>query len=167
MAPEYGATMGFFPVDERTMDYLRGTGRTDAELDAFEAYFRAQELFGVPLAGEIDFTQVVRLDLGTVSPSLAGPKRPQDRIDLGAVASTFTTLFSAPPEANGFNQTAARLKPAVAAGPDLKLRNGDVLIARGRHQKRGRDQRDRGLSVRQLREARIRSEEPSSRRRHE
>jgi aconitate hydratase len=86
MAPEYGATMGFFPVDERTLEYFQGTGRTKAEIEAFEAYFRAQGLFGVPRAGEIDYSQVITLDLGEVSPSVAGPKRPQDRIELGQLS---------------------------------------------------------------------------------
>jgi aconitate hydratase len=104
MAPEYGATMGFFPVDEKTIDYYDGTGRTREQIEALEAYFRAQELFGVPRAGDIDYSQVVRLDLGEVTPSLAGPKRPQDRIELGRVASTFTELFSKPIGENGFNQ---------------------------------------------------------------
>jgi aconitate hydratase len=129
MAPEYGATMGFFPVDARTVEYLRGTGRTPEEIETFEAYFRAQGLFGVPRPGEIDYSQVVKLDLSTVQPSLAGPKRPQDRIELGAVAKRFTELFSALPEANGFNQPAAKLAPAVEATNGLMLRNGDVLIA--------------------------------------
>jgi aconitate hydratase len=106
MAPEYGATMGFFPVDERTIEYFRGTGRSKEEIEAFEAYFRAQGLFGVPLAGDIDYSQVVRLDLGAVTPSLAGPKRPQDRIELGKVAGQFASLFSKPPAENGFNQSA-------------------------------------------------------------
>jgi aconitate hydratase len=109
MAPEYGATMGFFPVDERTVEYLQGTGRTKDEIEAFEAYFRAQGLFGVPRAGDIDYSQVVRLDLGDVTPSLAGPKRPQDRIEIGKVASQFATLFSKPPTENGFNQPAEML----------------------------------------------------------
>lgn len=109
MAPEYGATMGFFPVDEKTIDYFRGTGRTKAEIEAFEAYFKAQGLFGVPLAGEIDYSQVVRLDLGTVTPSLAGPKRPQDRIELGKVSSQFVDLFSKPNAQNGFNRPAELL----------------------------------------------------------
>ncbi|WP_395058556.1 aconitate hydratase [Polaromonas sp.] len=109
MAPEYGATMGFFPVDEKTIEYFTGTGRTKAEIEAFEAYFRAQGLFGVPLPGEIDFSQVVKLDLGAVTPSLAGPKRPQDRIELGSVASQFASLFSKPNAENGFNQPAAML----------------------------------------------------------
>ncbi|MDB5965337.1 MAG: aconitate hydratase, partial [Polaromonas sp.] len=109
MAPEYGATMGFFPVDEKTIDYFVGTGRTQAEIEAFEAYFKAQGLFGVPKAGTIDYSQIVKLDLGDVTPSLAGPKRPQDRIELGDVASQFTSLFSKPIAENGFNQQEAVL----------------------------------------------------------
>ena len=109
MAPEYGATMGFFPVDEKTIDYFKGTGRTKAEIEAFESYFRAQGLFGVTQAGDIDYSQVVTLDLGDVTPSLAGPKRPQDRIELGSVASQFASLFSKPIGESGFNQPAAML----------------------------------------------------------
>ena len=111
MAPEYGATMGFFPVDDKTLEYFRGTGRSKAEIEAFEAYFRAQGMFGVPgaagsqiRAGEIEYSQVITLDLGTVAPSLAGPKRPQDRIELGHVAEQFSSLFSRPNADNGFNQ---------------------------------------------------------------
>jgi aconitate hydratase len=129
MAPEYGATMGFFPVDERTIEYFRGTGRTRAEIEAFEAYFRAQEMFGVPQAGQIDYTSVVRLDLGTVAPSLAGPKRPQDRIELGNVKSQFTQLFSKPPAENGFNQPADKLARPFTTSDGIDIRNGDVLIA--------------------------------------
>lgn len=109
MAPEYGATMGFFPVDEKTLDYFQGTGRKKSEIEAFEAYFRAQGLFGVPKAGDIDYSRVVKLDLGTVAPSLAGPKRPQDRIEIGDVASQFDALFTASAAANGFNQPADKL----------------------------------------------------------
>jgi aconitate hydratase len=109
MAPEYGATMGFFPVDEKTIEYFKGTGRTKAEIEAFEAYFKAQGLFGVAKAGDIDYSQVVKLDLGDVTPSLAGPKRPQDRIELGNVATQFASLFSKPIAENGFNQPAAML----------------------------------------------------------
>ena len=118
MAPEYGATMGFFPVDERTIDYFRGTGRSDAEIELFEAYFKAQQLFGIPAEGEVDYSQVVELDLGTVAPSLAGPKRPQDRITLTDVAAKFTELFSAPIADNGFNQPAARLGMRFALAAD-------------------------------------------------
>jgi aconitate hydratase len=129
MAPEYGATMGFFPVDEKTMDYFRGTGRTAAEIETFEAYFRAQELFGVPLAGEIDYSQVVKLNLDDVTPSLAGPKRPQDRIELGHVKRQFSSLFSQPVADNGFNQDAALLQTRVQLPGGISIGSGDVLIA--------------------------------------
>ncbi|MBK1687871.1 aconitate hydratase AcnA [Rubrivivax gelatinosus] len=129
MAPEYGATMGFFPVDEKTVEYFAGTGRTTAEIEAFEAYFRAQGLFGVPAAGAIEYSALIRLDLSTVAPSLAGPKRPQDRIEIGDVKRRFAELFSAPVAANGFGQPASRLGRPVKAGDGLQLRNGDVLIA--------------------------------------
>src|SRR6516164_3204668 len=75
MAPEYGATMGFFPVDDKTIDYFRGTGRTKEEIELFQAYFKAQGMYGMPRAGQIDYSKVVRLDLGTVAPSLSGPRR--------------------------------------------------------------------------------------------
>jgi len=109
MAPEYGATMGFFPVDDKTIEYFRGTGRTASEIELFQAYFKAQGLYGVPRAGEIDYSKIVRLDLGTVTPSLAGPKRPQDRIEIGRVKEQFTALFSKTPAENGFNQPAGHL----------------------------------------------------------
>src|SRR6186713_3559666 len=96
MAPEYGATMGFFPIDGKTLEYFEGTGRSTDEMEALEAYFTAQEMFGVPLAGQIDYTRVVSLDLGTVAPSLSGPRRPQDRIEIGRVKDQFTSLFSKP-----------------------------------------------------------------------
>ncbi|MCH2241173.1 MAG: aconitate hydratase AcnA [Aquabacterium sp.] len=129
MAPEYGATMGFFPVDEKTIDYFKGTGRTKAEIEAFEAYFRAQKLFGVPRSGQIDYTKVVSLDLGTVTPSLAGPKRPQDRIEIGKLASTFSELYSKPVAENGFNQPAEKLGQTFTTSNGIDIKNGDVLIA--------------------------------------
>jgi aconitate hydratase len=138
MAPEYGATMGFFPVDGKTLDYFKGTGRSKAEIDALEAYFKAQGLFGVPGAAgaseqlaQIDYSQVVTLDLGSVTPSLAGPKRPQDRIELGHVAQQFASLFSQSIANNGFNQNAATLKARHLLPPakDITIGNGDVLIA--------------------------------------
>ncbi len=124
MAPEYGATMGFFPVDEKTISYFEGTGRTPDELAAFEAYFRAQGLFGVPKPGAIDYSSVVSLDLGTVAPSLAGPKRPQDRIEIGNVKSEFARLFSAPIAENGFNQPSDRLARRFTLGDDNGVRAG-------------------------------------------
>jgi len=129
MAPEYGATMGFFPVDEKTVAYFRGTGRTDAEISAFEAYYKAQQMFGVPKAGAIDYSQNLELDLYTVFPSLAGPKRPQDRINLDKVKSTFTGLFSKPVNENGFNKNVSELNKTYKTYDGLEIRNGDVLIA--------------------------------------
>jgi aconitate hydratase len=129
MAPEYGATMGFFPVDEATIDYFKGTGRSKAEIDAFEGYFKAQNLFGIPKAGQIDYTNVVSLDLGTVAPSLAGPKRPQDRIEIGHVKSTFSELISKPTSENGFNKKAEDLDAVYETSDGIKVKNGDVLIA--------------------------------------
>jgi aconitate hydratase len=129
MAPEYGATMGFFPVDEKTIDYFKGTGRTDAEISAFQNYFKAQNLFGVPKDGDIDYTKVVTLDLGTVAPSLAGPKRPQDRIEIGNVKSTFSDLFSKPVAENGFAKKADDLDAQYTTSNGVDVKNGDVLIA--------------------------------------
>src|SRR5471030_97748 len=129
MAPEYGATMGFFPVDEKTIDYFKGTGRTDAEISAFEASFKAQNLFGVPKAGDIDYTKTLTLDLGTVAPSLAGPKRPQDRIEIGNVKSNFTELFSAAVSDNGFGKKSADLNKQYVTTNKVNVKNGDILIA--------------------------------------
>ncbi len=129
MAPEYGATMGFFPVDDATIDYFRGTGRSKAEIDAFEGYFRAQKLYGIPKSGDIDYTNVVALDLGAVSPSLAGPKRPQDRIEIGNVKANFAELFSKPTAENGFNKKAEDLDATYVNTDGVKVKNGDILIA--------------------------------------
>jgi aconitate hydratase len=129
MAPEYGATMGFFPVDDATIAYFEGTGRTKAEIDAFANYFKAQGLYGVPKAGEIDYTRVVELNLASVTPSLAGPKRPQDRIEIGNVKSNFTELFSKPTTENGFNKQAADLDKTYTTSDGVNVKNGDVLIA--------------------------------------
>ncbi len=129
MAPEYGATMGFFPVDDKTLSYFKGTGRSRSELEALEAYFKAQKLYGVPKAGEIDYSVTLSLDLSSVAPSLAGPKRPQDRIELGAVKSTYAQLFSAPMDQGGFSQPAARLSQSTTTTEGTELHDGDVLIA--------------------------------------
>jgi len=129
MAPEYGATMGFFPVDDKTVDYFRGTGRSKAEIEAFEAYWKAQKMFGIPKKGELDYSAVVTLDLGTVAPSLAGPKRPQDRIEITHLSTKFGELFSKPVAENGFNQPADKLAQPFKTESGLEIRNGDVLIA--------------------------------------
>jgi aconitate hydratase len=129
MAPEYGATMGFFPVDGATIEYFKGTGRTKDEIDAFEAYFKAQGLFGIPKAGDIDYTTVVELDLSTVTPSLAGPKRPQDRIEISKVKAQVTALFSKPVADNGFAKKAEDLPKRFKTKDGIDIGSGDVLIA--------------------------------------
>src|SRR5690606_33073474 len=102
MAPEYGATMGFFPVDGETIAYLRGTGRSEELCTTVENYYKAQGLFGIPDKGECEYTDLLELDLSTIVPSVAGPKRPQDRIDVTALRETFDSLFAAPVSAGGF-----------------------------------------------------------------
>ncbi|MCK2089141.1 aconitate hydratase AcnA [Thauera aromatica] len=130
MAPEYGATMGFFPVDARTIDYLRATGRSADECALFEAYFRAQQLFGMPRTGDIAYSRTLTLDLASIEPSLAGPKRPQDRIALPAMRHEFERLFSTPVADNGFGREEGQLVDRFASGrDDIELGHGDVLIA--------------------------------------
>jgi aconitate hydratase len=129
MAPEYGATMGFFPVDEKTIEYFRGSGRTAAEIDAFEKYFKAQGLFGVSRKGDLDYSSVLELDLASVKTSLAGPKRPQDRIELGNLKPKFTELFSKPVAENGFNKKAEDLGKRFRTKDGIDIGSGDVLIA--------------------------------------
>jgi aconitate hydratase len=141
MAPEYGATMGFFPVDDKTLAYLEGTGRTKAQVQAFANYFKAQGMYGIPGTKEFDkvnkaeiaYSQVLELDLASVAPSLAGPKRPQDRIEIGSVAQRFDQLFSAPMSApgadSGFGQPAAKLAQTFKTTDGIDVKNGDVLIA--------------------------------------
>jgi len=129
MAPEYGATMGFFPVDEKTIDYFKGTGRTDEEIQAFKAYFKAQKMFGVPKASQIKYSKLLSLDLSKVTPSLAGPKRPQDRIELGNVKTAFNTLFSKSIPDNGFNQPEQKLDKTFTTSAGTEIKNGHILIA--------------------------------------
>src|SRR2546430_8685613 len=102
MSPEYGATMGFFPIDQESVAYLRATGRSDEQCAAFENYFRAQKMFGMPLRGEIDYSVDVDLDLADVQPSVPGPKRPQDRINLPALGETFRSLLKKPVKDGGY-----------------------------------------------------------------
>jgi aconitate hydratase len=109
MAPEYGATMGYFPVDDATLDYMRATGRSEEQVSAVRNYFQAQGLFGIPRQGEVDYSSVVELDLSAIVPSVAGPKRPQDRIELTGVKSKFVEMFSRPVAENGYNKTADEL----------------------------------------------------------
>jgi len=104
MSPEYGATMGFFPIDQESVTYLRATGRTDEQCAAFENYFRAQNMFGMPRKGEIDYSVDLELNLGDVQPAVAGPKRPQDRINLPALGETFRSLLKKPVKDGGYGK---------------------------------------------------------------
>ena len=104
MSPEYGATMGFFPVDQESVNYLRATGRTDEQCAAFENYFRAQKMFGMPRKGDIDYSVDLALDLAEVQPGVAGPKRPQDRVNLPALGETFRSLLQKPVTEGGYGK---------------------------------------------------------------
>lgn len=104
MAPEYGATMGFFPIDEECVNYLRDTGRSEEHCRIYANYYRAQNLFGMPMKGEIHYSTELELDLATVVPSVAGPKRPQDRIELPNLRRDFTAALSKPVTENGFGK---------------------------------------------------------------
>jgi len=108
MAPEYGATIGFFPLDDQTLRYLETTGRTPEQVRAVRAYYEAQGMFGVPRQGACDYSSVVELDLGSVEPSVSGPKRPQDRVALGGLKERFVSLLSAK-DATGFGRPASEL----------------------------------------------------------
>ena len=104
MSPEYGATMGYFPIDQESVNYLKATGRTEEQCLAFENYFRAQKMFGMPLRGEIDYSIDINLDLAEVQPSVAGPKRPQDRINLPDLEKTFRELLEKPVRDGGYGK---------------------------------------------------------------
>ena len=105
MSPEYGATMGFFPIDSESIAYLRATGRSSEQCVAFENYFRAQKMFGMPRKGEIDYSVDLELNLGDVQPGVAGPKRPQDRINLSALGETFRSLLKKPVKDGGYGKS--------------------------------------------------------------
>ncbi len=115
MAPEYGATMGYFPIDEKSCDYLLATGRDPGHVETFRNYFRAQGLFGIPRAGDCDYSEVVALELSSVRPSVSGPKRPQDRIDLANLKSRFRDLLSTPVGENGYGKDPASLSQRFPA----------------------------------------------------
>ncbi|MGC9944193.1 MAG: aconitate hydratase AcnA [Verrucomicrobiota bacterium] len=113
MAPEYGATMGFFPIDAECVNYLRATGRSDEAVKTYENYYKAQGLWGIPKKGEITYSQELEFDLGSVQPSVAGPKRPQDRIELAKLKHEFTASFSKPVTENGFGMKPEELSRTV------------------------------------------------------
>ena len=132
MAPEYGATMGFFPVDVETLNYLRRTGRSEADVQLVERYCRENQLFRTDDAPAPQFTKVLRLDLASVEPSLAGPKRPQDRVALKDMKDTFSKALRAPVAQRGFgldDGALARTGTVVDDGRSETLKHGAVVIA--------------------------------------
>ena len=134
MAPEYGATMGFFPIDSECVAFLRATGRSEALCVAYENYYRAQGLWGIPEKGQIAYSQDLELDLARVVPSVAGPKRPQDRIELPRLKQEFAATFAKPVAQNGFGKNPTELNvlhAEVPSGGDRSVRvgHGSVLIA--------------------------------------
>ena len=118
MAPEYGATMGFFPVDDRTLEYLRMTGREEHQIQLVKEYLTAQKLFGIPRKGEVDFTKELELDLGTVRSCVSGPKRPQDRIDLPDLKNKFNNLLHSPIPSGGYGIPVGEKPPKICVHPD-------------------------------------------------
>ena len=134
MAPEYGATMGFFPVDDETVRYLRATGRSEQHCQMYENYYRAQGMWGIPEKGQIEYSKDVELDLGTVRPSVAGPRRPQDRIAMESLGDSFNTSFSKPVSDGGFGKksealTSTSVTTDLNGSGSVELRHGSVLIA--------------------------------------
>jgi aconitate hydratase len=133
MAPEYGATIGFFPTDDVTLQYFTTTGRSDEQVALVRAYYEAQGLFGMPAGDSIDYSQVLELDLGDIVPSVAGPKRPQDRVPLSSLGTRFRDLLVRPLADDGYGKTATQVEERhlvtlEGRGVD-DLGHGDVLIA--------------------------------------
>jgi len=132
MAPEYGATMGFFPVDKESLVYMRRTGRTNDEIELVERYCKEQGLFRVDGSPDLNYTKVLTLDLSSVEPSLAGPKRPQDRVPLNSMKTSFAKALSAPIADRGFGLTSAQLTSTATVkenGHSSEIRHGSVVIA--------------------------------------
>lgn len=114
MAPEYGATMGFFGVDEKTLEYFQNTGRSREQIETIRAYYIAQEMFGIPKEGDIDYSTVIELNLETVNPAVAGPKRPQDRIELSNLDDRFLELFTKSVADGGYGKQSTDLEKRFA-----------------------------------------------------
>jgi aconitate hydratase len=138
MAPEYGATMGFFPIDEETVAYLRGTGRPEELCTAYENYYRAQGLWGIPKRGQVDYSVDLDLDLSEVVPAVAGPKRPQDRINLPDLGDTFRDLISKSVADGGYGKTADDLakKIAVHINGSAPVTQPDMFSTEGKRDER-------------------------------
>ncbi len=128
MAPEYGATCGFFPVDETSCEFLRMTGRGDI-VPAVKAYYRAQGLFGMPKQGDIDYSEVVELDLSSIRPAVAGPRRPQDRLELAELKGKFKELLAKPFTDGGYGKAREMTRRVTTSEAGIDVGHGDVLIS--------------------------------------
>src|SRR6266550_647404 len=133
MSPEYGATMGFFPVDEETCLYLEATGRSEEHVDAVRNYFKVQGMFGIPQKGECDYSTVLEIELSSIQPSVAGPKRPQDRIELPNLKNQFKQLLQKPVSEGGYGKSDEEIgrRHGSAIGTDV---DDDVHVAGGGEQ---------------------------------
>ena len=132
MAPEYGATMGFFPVDESTLHYLRMTGRPEERVSLIRDYWEVQRLFGMPTAGSIDYTKSIDLDLGETQPSVAGPRRPQDRIEVPGLKKRFQAMLTDEVSDGGFGldpEVISNREKVGLNGSSSEIGHGSVLIA--------------------------------------
>lgn len=129
MAPEYGATMGFFPVDERSLDYLRETGRSEEQIGVVKSYCEAQGIFGIPDAGDIEYTKSISINLDDIEPSVAGPKNPKERVSVSELKESFNRNFSKPVEEGGFGLPDERRDTKVSLNGSGSVGHGSVLIA--------------------------------------
>jgi aconitate hydratase len=128
MAPEYGATMGYFPVDEKSLEYLRMTGRSEEQILLIKEYYEAQEMFGIPDKGDVEYTKVLELDLGSIRPSISGPRRPQDRIDLDAAKERFIELKHQSVKEGGFGVSNIDAEKTIQVKGE-NLTHGSIVIA--------------------------------------
>ena len=133
MAPEYGATIGYFPVDSETLNFLRSTGRTEEQIALVEAYYKAQDMFRFDDTPEPTFSDIVELDLSTIVPSLAGPKRPQDRVELTAMKESFNSIIRTPIDKGGYGLSDSKIDEMIEVkhnnGAVSKMGTGAVVIA--------------------------------------
>jgi aconitate hydratase len=134
MAPEYGATMGFFPIDEESCNYLLATGRPREHVETFRNYFEAQGLFGMPRGGQCDYSELLELDLSTVSTSVSGPKRPQDRIPLQELKTRFLDLLEKPVTENGYGKSNGNLRKRFATAIGFEGTVPEEPMTGGGHQ---------------------------------
>ncbi len=139
MSPEYGATIGYFPVDEKSIEYMHLTGRDKEHIQTVEEYLRAQNMFGIPKKGEVEYTKSLDLDLGSIRPCVAGPKRPQDRILLSDLKEKFQNLFTAPLKERGYAREEKDFTTSIRIHHEQSPENSEDLISGGTHSKESKE----------------------------